>query len=108
MTRSRADTQKPSAFVRAAVPSSPWNVPAERRWRPLLGLLLCASSAIVFASLTVSMIGDLLPINARTGVGWINHVLADDYYSRALPTLVPGTIAYVYFHWLGARFFEHT
>ena len=108
MARSRAVAQKPRAFVRAAVPASPWNVPEERRWRPLCGLLLCVSSVIVFVLLTVSVIGDLLPENARTGVGWIDRALAEDYYSRALPTLVPGTIACVYFHWLGARFFEHT
>ena len=41
--------------------------------------------------------------NSRFGLGAERRVLL-----AALPVLIPGTIAYVYFHWLSARFFEHT
>jgi hypothetical protein len=44
----------------------------------------------------------------ETGIEVIDWALRDAYYSRVVPALIPGTIAYVYFNWLSARFFEHT
>jgi len=60
--------------------------------------------------LTLSLVGDLAreAQTPRTGIAVLDWALRDEYYSRALPVLIPGTIAYVYFHWLSARFFEHT
>jgi hypothetical protein len=59
--------------------------------------------------MTVSVIGDVRGTSrAETGIGVVDWALRDEYYSRVVPALIPGTIAYVYFHWLSARFFEHT
>ena len=72
---------------------------------------MCATSIIVMTWLTLSLVGDLgagegadaAHGNSRFGLG------AERLgYHERLPVLIPGTIAYVYFHWLSARFFEHT
>ncbi len=103
---SRAEPRTPHLSSAAAR----WNPPEEWTWRPVRGLAMCATSIIVMTWLTLSLVGDLAgeARTPRTGIAALDWALRDEYYSRALPVLIPGTIAYVYFHWLSARFFEHT
>ena len=64
---------------------------------------------VAFVLLTASVVGDLSGTRRlETGIEVIDWALRDAYYSRVVPALIPGTIAYVYFNWLSARFFEHT
>ena len=86
-----------------------WNPPEERSSAVARGVAMCAASVIALVLATASAVGDLgATARAETGIEVIDWALRDAYYSRVVPALIPGTIAYAYFHWLSARFFEHT
>ena len=86
-----------------------WNPPEERSSAVARGVAMCAASVVAFVLLTASVVGDLSGTRRlETGIEVIDWAVRDAYYSRVVPALIPGTIAYVYFNWLSARFFEHT
>ncbi|OUS45232.1 hypothetical protein BE221DRAFT_77363 [Ostreococcus tauri] len=53
--------------------------------------------------LTLAVIGAFTPETYSTGWTGVDNALRDDLARSALPTLIPGTIAFVYFNWLAAR-----
>ena len=100
-------------FMRSTGPStkrtsSAWNTESELRWRPTVGIVMCACACAMHGYLTLAVIGAFTPETYSTGWTGVDNALRDDLARSALPTLIPGTIAFVYFNWLAARFFEHT